>query len=372
MKKILFAAVLACAVLSAACGKKSSLTEGDKSKLDSLSYALGVDVGGGFERAFAGLPLDFASIEKGVRDGAHDKGTIKRDSSMKILQDYFMTKRPQRAQATAERNAEMLANDSTYVADKIDTTLFENAAERELISYCIGSDLGFNINDREMPVQLYWFMQGMQTTYEGGELSISKEEAGAYLQNYFMVVLPARNKAENEAWLEKVAKKSGVKKTDSGLLYKVEKEGDMTTAPKDDRDQVKVQYTGWNHKDKVFDSSIFKNLPKERQDMMKQYNPEGYDKNEPAQFPLNGVIKGWGEGLKLVGKGGKITLWIPAALAYGEQGSWNNQKDIPGNEALRFEIEVVDVIPFVEPTVVATPEQNAAETAVEAEPAPTK
>lgn len=80
-----------------------------------------------------------------------------------------------------------------------------------------------------------------------------------------------------------------------GLLYKIERPGDADTIAVDDRDVVVVNYEGKNRKGKVFDSS--------------------YERNEPAEFPLNRVIKGWTEGMKLVGKGGKITLWIPAELA---------------------------------------------------------
>ena len=52
---------------------------------------------------------------------------------------------------------------------------------------------------------------------------------------------------------------------------------------------------------------------------LKQIDPEGYDKDEAVEFELGQVIPGWTEGLKLIGKGGKITLWIPAELAYGRQ-----------------------------------------------------
>lgn len=109
---------------------------------------------------------------------------------------------------------------------------------------------------------------------------------------------------------------------------------------------VRVHYTGRTRNGKVFDTSIFKNRTKQQQEMLKQQRPDDYDKDEPVEFPLNRVIKGWTEGLQLVGKGGKITLWIPADLAYGSRGAG---RDIGPNEALEFEVELIDVIPYKKP-----------------------
>ena len=123
------------------------------------------------------------------------------------------------------------------------------------------------------------------------------------------------------------------------------------------RDVVKVHYTGRTREGKVFDSSLFKNRPKEQQEMMKERDPEGYDKDEPVEFPLNRVIKGWTEGMQLVGKGGKITLWIPAELAYGPRGAG---RDIGPNEALEFEVELIDVTPYEKPQPKPAEEEAAA------------
>ena len=114
-------------------------------------------------------------------------------------------------------------------------------------------------------------------------------------------------------------KKSGVKETKSGLLYRVEKEGSGDAIK--DTDVVKVHYTGKLPNGKVFDSSV--------------------ERGQPVEFALNQVIQGWIEGLQLIKKGGKIELVIPAELAYGDQ----EMGAIPANSTLYFEVEVLDVNP---------------------------
>ena len=127
-----------------------------------------------------------------------------------------------------------------------------------------------------------------------------------------------KNKAEGEAFLAKVKKKEGVKTTASGLAYKVMTEG---TGPNPKAtDQVTVHYTGKLINGEVFDSSV--------------------KRGQPATFPLNRVIPGWSEGVQLMKKGGKATLYLPSNLAYGERGGGGV---IPPNAALIFEIELLEI-----------------------------
>ena len=149
----------------------------------------------------------------------------------------------------------------------------------------------------------------------------------------------------------KKEKQLGVKKTESGLLYKVVRKGDMERAAKSDNDTVSVHYIGKLQDGTVFDASLFKNRSKEQQEQMIAQRPYLFDEKgnlleaeEPAKFPLKGVIKGWTEGMKLVGPGGKIKLYIPAELAYGRRGAGQL---IGPNEALEFEVELLDVAPYV-------------------------
>jgi FKBP-type peptidyl-prolyl cis-trans isomerase len=107
--------------------------------------------------------------------------------------------------------------------------------------------------------------------------------------------------------------------TKSGLRYRILREG-KGSKPKA-TDDVKVNYHGWLDGGKVFDSS--------------------YKRKEPISFPLNRVIKGWTEGMQLVGEGGMIELEIPAKLGYGDDGTPDGA--IPGGAKLHFLVELIKV-----------------------------
>ncbi|WP_410001160.1 FKBP-type peptidyl-prolyl cis-trans isomerase [Stieleria sp. JC731] len=106
--------------------------------------------------------------------------------------------------------------------------------------------------------------------------------------------------------------------TDSGLRYRVLRATDRKKPTAGST--VTVNYRGWLHSGKVFDSS--------------------YERGKPTTFPLGNVIAGWTEGMQLVGEGGMIELWIPSKLGYGEGGSPGS---IPPHSHLHFIVELVDV-----------------------------
>ncbi len=359
MKKILFAAVLVSAAMLASCGgNKGGVQMGSLSKFDSLSYALGANIGYSMSYEMKDIPFDFEAMDKAITEGALGKATQDHDKSLELLREYFMSKRGERAQEIAKKHAEadsirLASGDSTKVEYPADSSMFESEQERADISYAFGNDIGFNIAQSGMPIQLVWINEAMKNVRDG-KAQMTEDAVNQYLQYYFTVKRPAENAEASKAWLEKIEKKSGVKKTESGLLYKVTKAGDETVKAKDSRDVVKVHYTGRTREGKVFDTSKFANRSKEQQEMMRKQNPEAFDEkgapkeaDKEVEFPLNRVIPGWTEGLQLVGKGGTITLWIPAELAYGVRGAG---RDIGPNEALEFEVELVDVTPYVEPT----------------------
>ncbi|MBR2352445.1 MAG: FKBP-type peptidyl-prolyl cis-trans isomerase [Alistipes sp.] len=354
MKKI-FATVLAfaCAAAVISCSNsKGTVIEGNASQMDSLSYCLGANVGYGVKGDMGDIPFDIELVKKGITDGALDKAKQSHDEAVELLRDYFMNQLRERREALDAQKA-----DSTFTGEYIN--LFATEEEKESVSYAFGNDIGHNIRASKLPLQTYWLTKGFGDAQEGST-EVTMEDVQKFLQHYFMVVRPAQAAERSAAWLEKIEKKSGVQKTESGLLYKVVKAGDMEKAAKDDRDRVKVHYVGRLQDGTVFDASKFENRSKEQQEQLRKYRPEMFDEKgklvEPedgVEFPLDRVIKGWTEGMKLVGPGGKILLYIPAELAYGQRGAG---RDIGPNEALEFEVELLSVDPYTQPETPAEPE----------------
>ncbi len=154
---------------------------------------------------------------------------------------------------------------------------------------------------------------------------MTQEEANAFVQNYFTVTLPAKGLKEAEEFLAETEKKSGVVKTESGLLYEIIEPGSEIKAT-NDADTVKVLYTGTLPNGTKFDSTADRG-------------------DEPAIFSLNRVIPAWTEGMKLIGAGGKVKLYVHPDLAYGPQGSG---QQIGPNQALIFDVELIEVMPVAE------------------------
>jgi FKBP-type peptidyl-prolyl cis-trans isomerase FkpA len=108
--------------------------------------------------------------------------------------------------------------------------------------------------------------------------------------------------------------------TESGLKYRILRKSDQAKPSADD--EVTVHYKGWlSSNQKIFDSS--------------------YRRGESISFPLSGVIKGWTEGMQLVGEGGMIELVIPGDLAYGKRGAAGGK--IPPDAELTFIVELLDI-----------------------------
>lgn len=159
-------------------------------------------------------------------------------------------------------------------------------------------------------------LEGKATLSPDSAMSIAERQM-KYRQE-IVKIEQEQYKAENQAWLAKNAKEKGVKTTESGLQYRIIKQG--TGAVATDSTDVEAHYEGKLINGKIFDSS--------------------YKRGEPLTFKPNGVIKGWREALTMMPEGSVYELFIPYELGYGERGAGEG---IPPYSTLIFKVEVVKV-----------------------------
>jgi FKBP-type peptidyl-prolyl cis-trans isomerase FklB len=196
------------------------------------------------------------------------------------------------------------------------------------ISYSIGMNFGRNLKQAGLDVNVDILAQAMRDALSGGKVLMTDQEIRETmtgLQQEMMAKETQRMKdagekniKEGENFLAENKKKEGVVTLPSGLQYKVLKEG-AGAIPKA-TDAVTVNYRGTFINDNEFDSS--------------------YKRGEPVSFPVTGVIAGWTEALQLMKVGSKWQLFVPAKLAYGEQGF---PPAITPNATLIFEVELLGI-----------------------------
>lgn len=196
-------------------------------------------------------------------------------------------------------------------------------SEFEEFSYSLGLTISSNlIQSGVKKIDSLQFLAGLQDTFAGNDPRISLERANEILQE-FMVQENDReaikNLEEGYSFLMENIQNKGVNETDSGLQYKVLKEGYGNTPTMDD--VVKCHYHGTLLDGTVFDSSI--------------------ERGQAAIFPLNGVIQGWAEALQIMPVGSKWRLFIPSDLAYGPEGAGGL---IGANATLIFDVELLEIV----------------------------
>ena len=205
--------------------------------------------------------------------------------------------------------------------------------DAEKASYGIGQQIGRGLKSQGVEVNVDIMAGSIKDVLEGRPSRLSDQEIQAALTKLQeemqkkMAEQAEKNKEVGAKYLEENKKKKGVKTTKSGLQYKVIAEG-KGDSPKADS-KVKVHYRGTLIDGSEFDSS--------------------YKRNEPAVFPVGGVIAGWTEALKLMKPGAKWELTIPSDLAYGSRG----RPGIPANSVLNFTVELVEVMKDQKPAAPA-------------------
>jgi len=194
--------------------------------------------------------------------------------------------------------------------------------QMDSLSYSVGILLANNLKQQGLEeVTLEDLQQGITDVFNDNDLKIEMDKANQMFRQHMMDLQQKAmmaSKMKGKKFLQENAKKEGVQQTESGLQYLVltPAEGPKPAAT----DKVTVHYEGRLIDGTVFDSSI--------------------ERGQPATFPLNGVIKGWTEGLQLMPVGSKYRFFIPSELAYGERGAGQN---IGPNETLIFEVELLSI-----------------------------
>lgn len=199
----------------------------------------------------------------------------------------------------------------------------------DIVSYGFGQQMGHELArhpvNKGPGINLQQVITGLSDAFYGQNPQYTQEqlnEAFQELQKKVEAIVAEQQQAMVEAgkvYLDNNAQKPGVTVTESGLQYEVITEGNgeqpAATAT------VRTHYHGCFTNGQVFDSSV--------------------ERNEPAEFPVNGVIAGWTEALQMMKVGSKWRLTVPPELAYGANGAGNA---IPPHATLVFEVELLDIL----------------------------
>lgn len=289
-----------------ACGKGGSSKE-IKSERDKISYSLGAQVGNSFKQGK--ITIDTAKCSKGLKDALDEKTLEYKEDEMAQIMNDFQNEMSERMSAGGEPG--------------------EFKVDMNKVSYIIGTQIGQNFKLNEMDISADIFVRGLDDITNDRTPALTDAEIGEVVQKFdegMRVKQEAsynealtKNITEASAFLEENAKKSGITTLPDSLQYEIITEG---SGPKPKAENtVKVHYKGTLIDGTEFDSS--------------------YSRNQPAEFPLTGVIKGWTEILQLMKTGAKWKVFIPPELGYGANGS---PPIIGPNSLLIFEIELLEIV----------------------------
>jgi len=212
--------------------------------------------------------------------------------------------------------------------------------EKEKVSYAIGMNIGEGMKHDGVDIDAAILARALKDALAGHKLLMTDEEAKMVMNSFRTEMMKKQqeqaqqlseaNKATGEKFLAENKAKPGVVTLPSGLQYKIIKEG---TGPKPAAtDTVVTNYRGTLINGTEFDSS--------------------YKRGEPAEFPVNRVIKGWTEALQLMPVGSKWELYVPPDLAYGQR---SPGPEIGPNSTLVFDVELLSIKPAEEEPAAAEP-----------------
>lgn len=193
--------------------------------------------------------------------------------------------------------------------------------DTDSVAYVLGMNVGANLLRMDSTLNVAALCQGIADVFDGAAV-LTPEEAQAFYLRFVNFERPEKIRAYEDQFLNDIATSNrSYARTTSGLTYTVEAIGDEKLTPNNDRDTVAVRYRIAAADGRELFSS--------------------YERGDTLRAELSGLLKGMQESVRLIGKGGRICAWIPAAAAYGAAG--DDALGVGPNATLYFEIELVDV-----------------------------
>ena len=301
MKKISFMALVAVlAIAMASCNQTRPPKANLKTDIDSLSYALGnqmgtrVKMGGMLEQRYELDSTYYAEFLRGVNDAFHAG-----DDKKKIA--YFVG-------LQVGMDLDLSEAEKIYFFDGDTTQTFSH--DNFLAAF-------FNVFNGKEPLMKVEDMERINREFNM-LMNQKFQQYQEYKRNKEMEAQYGENRKAGEKFLEENKKKPGVLVTESGLQYKILTQGTGTVPTAEQT--VKVDYEGRLIDGTVFDSSI--------------------ERGEPIEFPLNSVIRGWTEALSMMPVGSEWEIYVPQELAYGAQ----NKGTIKPFSTLIFKVKLLDIV----------------------------
>ncbi len=274
---------------------------------EKVSYAIGLDIARSHVFELIAQDIDVAALQRAIEN------VFKGGPPLISEEVAQTTDTALRAMLAARSGQQEASGTAPPAVSKENIGLM-------LGSYMVGPSLLAIKDDIDLPVLL----QALRTRFAKRTPLMDEQEMTTRMQAFVAsknAVVAGKNRDEGSAFLSKNKNEKGVVTTASGLQYMVLRQGSGSRPTPSNN--VRVNYEGKLLSGQVFDSS--------------------YQRGQPAEFGLGQVIKGWSEGLSLMPVGSKYRFWIPADLAYGQQG--DSGGPIGPDATLTFDVELLSILP---------------------------
>lgn len=317
MKKWLGIMTMGAVVALTGCQKAEDSSKGSDASQTETAAPSTTDVKAATDNATPAA--DPKAADNKAADAKQDPST-QGESAAKATENGNAESVPVKEGAAPTAEDAKAATDSSAPATEIKGADVASMTEQQKASYALGVLMASNLKSELPAIQLEQFSTGLHDAYDNHASLSLQESKDTFLnfQHKTYQEMTEHNLKDGQAFAEKYAQQEGVKKTDSGILYKVLSSGNAKGAHPTDASNIEVSYEGRHIDGKVFDAS-----------------------ENSGAFNVAQVISGWREVVKLMHVGDEWEVVIPADKAYGEQGT--GEGTIAPNETLVFKIKLLNV-----------------------------